>query len=85
MFRVSKYIYRKEALLRLSRAAFSERIPFNHNLQGFIQTYQKYGHKHAFLDPLNLTNALKKDEEFHPNHWELSEIEQIDSFPFDYR
>ena len=64
---------------------FSSKIPFNNNLQGFIQNYYNNGHNHAFLDPLGLNNNLTKSESFDPEFWQLSEIESIDGFPLDYR
>ena len=64
---------------------FSAKIPLNNNLQGFIQNYYDNGHKHAFLDPLDMSNNLKKSESFDPEFWQLSEIEPIEGFPLDYR
>ena len=72
-------------LFTFHNATFTSRIPYNHNLQGFISNYKKRGHLFASLDPLGLANNTQKDQSFSPDHWQISEIENIEAFPFDYR
>lgn len=85
MQKVSSKVVNSRFLYTTRLARFTAKIPQNNNLQGFIQNYQEKGHWHAKLDPLGLTNITKKGESFDLEHWQLSDIEQLDSFPTDYR
>lgn len=69
----------------LHRATLCAKIPQNNNLQGFIENYQTKGHIYAKIDPLGLANNTEKDHSFDLEHWQLSEIENVKGFPFDYR
>ena len=52
MLRLSQM--QRKGLQPLATAAFSAKIPQNHNLQGMIEWYQRNGHKFATTDPLGL-------------------------------
>ncbi|CAI2382475.1 unnamed protein product [Moneuplotes crassus] len=64
---------------------YANKIPQQNNLFGFIQNYKEKGHIYSTLDPLGLANNTEKDSSFGLDHWQISDIESIAGFPFDYR
>lgn len=70
------------------RFSASQKIPYDSNLLGFIKKYQGEGYRVASnMNPLEgPSEEMKKlKHEFELEHWQLSEMESINTYPHDYR
>ena len=70
------------------RFSSSQKIPYDSNLLGFIQKYQREGYRVASnLNPLESPSgeSVKLKSEFELEHWQLSDMESLNTYPEDYR